>query len=165
VHGCVTHEYPWSSHHAYCGIERFSWFTTEFGLGLWSKTMDGAHRAYQLSISGNDCSIAEADQKLLPSSDSRVIGTDRFLASLPPPRVQPKSLMTLEELAKTVCAALELSLERVRSTSRERSLTKARVMIARRAVEEHIVSMHEVAGYLQRSPASLGQLLKRHNVG
>ncbi len=157
-------EYPWSSHRAYRGLETVPWLTTEFGLGLLSKTMEGGHSAYQRFINDVSSALVADDQKLLPSSDLRVIGTDRFLASLPPPRIKPRSFSSLEELAATVCNTLQLPLDRVRSTDRHRSLTPARVVIARRAVDERIASLHQVARYLQRSPSSLCQLLKRRNV-
>ena len=112
-------EYPWSSHRAYLGDEHLPWLTTDYGLGLLGTTVEGARDAYRQMIDGT---VRESDERpsvLLPSADPRVIGADRFLASLPPPRLKPRSLLTLEELTRQVCEAYDVRVERVLSPSRE----------------------------------------------
>jgi len=155
-------DYPWSSHRAYQGSETLPWITTEFGLSLLGKTMGAARAAYNALMQGE--LDVDPGFKLVPSEDPRVIGTDRFLASLPPPQVKPKSRLTLEQMAIEVCVALKLSLDDVRSPSRHRRLTPAREAIARRAVDERIASYCEVARFLGRSPSAICQLRKRRNI-
>jgi REP element-mobilizing transposase RayT len=156
-------EYEWSSHRAYLGIETLPWLTTEFGLGLLGKALTGARNAYDSLMRGD--LDADPGFNLVPSDDPRVIGTDRFLASLPPPQVKPRSRLSLEQLALDVCMSLNVSLDAVRSPSRDRRLTPARVQIAGRATDERIASHHSVARFLGRSPSAIGQLLKRRATG
>jgi putative transposase len=151
-------DYRWSSHHAYVGREMLAWVTTEFGLGMLGKTIDQARLAYHSLLEGR---TEKASTKWLPSIDSRVIGTDRFLASLPPPRIPQRSTLTLSELSIQVCARHSLSIEAVRSRSRARYLSAARAEIARFAIERKIASLHEVARFLGRGPSSLHSLMRR----
>jgi REP element-mobilizing transposase RayT len=157
-------DYPWSSHRAYLGIETVPWLTVELGLGFLSKTFGGGHTAYQAFIRGEHATRIDSFA-VLPSVDSRVIGTDRFLASLPPPRVKLRSYLSLEEMASAVCTAMNVSLDEVRSASRCRYLTEARVTIARRATDERIASLRTVAAFLDRSQSAISQMLKRAAIG
>ncbi len=103
--------------------------------------------------------------KLLPSDEARVIGTDHFLASLPPPRVKPASRLTIEQLAIEVCARHKVSVDEVRAENRQRRLTKARTLIARRAVDERFASRRQVARFMNRSVSAICQLLQRVDLG
>lgn len=153
-------DYVWSSHHAYSGHEKPPWLTVDVGLGLLGRTYGGARDAYQRLIRGDEPPGVE-QRVWLPSVDTRVIGTDRFLASLPPPRLAPRSCLTLEELAAAVCRRFDVDLEEVKSPSRRRRLTEARFLIARRAVDERIASVRKVAMYLGRSQSAISQMLDR----
>ena len=152
-------DYPWSSHHAYLGTEVLSWLTIDLGLGMFAQSFDAARVAYQSFINGNWCTNTSSN--LVPSIDPRVIGTDRFLASLPPPRMKLRSFLTLADLASQVCEQENVSLEEVISVARVRRLSKARATIARRAIDERIASLHEVSRFLGRSPSSVLALVKR----
>jgi putative transposase len=158
-------EYPWSSHHAYVGREALPWLTVDFGLSLLNKTIGGARDAYLQLVDGERGEQKANPFELLPSSDPRIIGTDRFLASLPPPRLKLKSMLTLEQLAVEVCIALGVSLEDVRAPNRRREFTAARALIARRAVDEGIAWLHQIARFLNRSVSALCQLLERFPTG
>jgi hypothetical protein len=154
-------DYRWSSHHAYLGAEKLSWLTTDFGLSVLGKTFGGARDAYQRMVNGERGEFEINPSELVQSADSRVIGTDRFLASLPPPRIQPRSQLTLDEMALEVCAALNVRLAEVRAPNRRREFTGARVQIARRAIDERIASLNQVARYLGRGSSALAELLLR----
>ena len=155
-------DYPWSSHHAYLGSVSIPWLTVEFGLSLLSRTFGGARDAYRELVTGEMSRREHIDSGLLPSSDPRVVGTDRFLASLPPPRIKPRSPLTLEQLAAEVCTHLGVSIEDVCAPNRLRQFTTARTLIARRAVDERIASLHQVGRYLNRSVPALCQLLQQN---
>jgi REP element-mobilizing transposase RayT len=154
-------DYQWSSHHAYAGKEVLPWLTVDFGLGLLSKTYGGARNAYCRLMNSEKGEYAIDLSKLVSSDDPRVIGSDRFVASLPPPRLKPRSRLTLDQLAIAVCITYDVHLEDVRGTNRRRSFTRARTMITRRAVDERIASINQVARYLNRSASALCQLLQR----
>jgi putative transposase len=153
-------EYPWSSHRAYLGIETMPWLTTEFGLGLFGKTIDAARCKYKAIV--DDMSVTEATAPgLLASEDPRIIGTDRFLAALPPPRIKPRSMLSLSELAMQIGTAHGLSLELLKSASKQRAFSRARSELARRALDERVASLSDVARFLGRSPTTISRLAAR----
>jgi REP element-mobilizing transposase RayT len=149
-------DYQWISHHAYAGTEILPWLTVDFGLSLLSRTYGGARDAYFQLLQGKEGEYEVDLTKLVSADDPRVIGTDRFGASLPPPRIKPKSWLTLEQMALDVCARYD-----VRGANRRGQFTKAQTLIARRAVEERIASINQVARFLNRSASALCQLLQR----
>ncbi len=153
-------DYPWSSHRAHLGLEELPWLTTEFGLGLFGATIEAARLRYRETIEAT--TMVEATVPgLLPSDDPRVIGTDRFLASLPAPRVKPRSRLSLGELANQICTERLVSLEELTSSSKLRSICEARAALPRRAVDERIASLNEVARLFGRTSAAMSQLLAR----
>ena len=155
-------DYPWSSHHAYLGKESIQWLTTDVALGLFGSTEGEARAAYTRWMA-QDLYTSEA--RLWDDAhpdDSRVLGSDRFLATLPPLKYLPRSKLTLTDLVAARCRAHDVSIDDVRSLSRQMRLTQVRVEIARQATKGRIASLHEVARYLNRSPSSLSELLTRY---
>ena len=155
-------EYRWSSHHAYLGTEEMPWVTTEFGLSLFAGTIGTARESYrhfmtQPSYASEDVVLEDTHE-----CDARIIGTDRFVETLRTATYVPRSHHTLDEIACQICQQLQVSLEAVRSASRKRCFTAARVAIAVRALDGRVASLSEVAAFLGREPGSLSELLRRH---
>lgn len=157
-------DYRWSSHRAYLGDETIPWVQTEFGLGLFGETLAEARQAYRFMLSQELLASEESFFEVANAEDSRILGSDRFMESLNLPSYKPRSSLTLAELAQTVSAQHALSLESVRSASRQRHLTAARIDIALRALDGRIASLKQVAEFLGRDPASLSELLTRHRL-
>ena len=155
-------QYPWSSHRAYLGELSLPWLTTDFGLSLFGATPGAARAGYRRFMAQE--ATASEDHLLRDThpEDSRVFGSDRFIASIALTPFKPRSMLTLSAVAELLCAESGIAIETVRSSSRQRSLTKIRVAIARRAVDERIASLREVSEFLGRDPASLSELLARH---
>ena len=163
----VSHpdEYRWSSHHAYLGTEEMLWVTTEFGLPLFGGSIGAARNSYrrfmaQPSYASEDAVLEDTEDT--HDCDVRVIGTDRFVETMRTSTYVPRSRHTLEEIACQICQQLQVSLEAVRSASRKRCFTAARVAIAVRALDGRIASLTDVAAFLGREPGSLSELLRRH---
>ena len=74
----------------------------------------------------------------------------------------PRSSITLEYLALQICHAHNISLDLIRSPSRQRSLTTLRLTIAQQAIDQRIATSREIATFLNRDPSSLSELLSRH---
>lgn len=155
-------DYPWSSHHAYLGGLAPPWLTMHFGLSLLGTTVPSACRAYRRLISQTTCTSQENLFDDAHQDDPRVLGSDRFLASLPPPLVKPRNPLTLAQLAEQVCARHEITMDQLRSRARTRALTAIRLDFARQAFDGRIASLHEIARYMERSASSLSELLTRH---
>jgi putative transposase len=155
-------DYPWSSHRVYLGAESLPWLTTEFGLGLFGRTRGSALRSYQVIMAQACCASEERLLEETHVDDARVLGGDRFLAALPPLRLKPKSRLTLAQLVDQVCRQQGFATSRVKSPTKDHDVSKVRAEISRRAVDERVASIGEVARYLGRSPAAVCGLLKRH---
>jgi hypothetical protein len=80
---------------------------------------------------------------------------------LPTPRVKPRSRLTLAELVEQVCMQRSVTVESVKSPLKLPHLVRVRAEIARRAVDERVASLREVARYLDRWPSAISYLLKR----
>lgn len=155
-------DYPWSSHHAYLGKESFPWLTTEVGLGLFGPTIARARNSYARWMAQE---IYASESRIWDDThpdDSRVLGGDKFLAGLPPIKIVPRSRQTLARLAEDRCAVYGVSVESVQSPSRQMSLSKVRIDIARQATINRVATLQEVARFLNRSPSSLSELLTRY---
>lgn len=160
----VSHpdEYRWSSHHAYLGTEEMPWVTTEFGLALFGGNIGAARNTYRSFMTQPSSASEDAVLENTHDCDVRVIGTDRFVETLRTSTYVPRVRHTLEEIACQVCQQLQVSLEAVRSASRKRCFTAARVAIAVRALDGRVASLTDVAVFLRREPGSLSELLRRH---
>lgn len=155
-------DYPWSSHRAYLGRDTIPWLTTNFGLSLFSNDLATAQAAYARFTR---CSVSLDDEDLDTAAhplDRRVLGGDSFIASIPSAPFKPRSLRTLEELAHSVCTEHGISVELLRSPSRARSLSAARIALVTTAIEQRIATCSEVARFLHRGPTALSKLLARH---
>lgn len=149
-------DFPWSSHRAYLGTESLSWLTTDFGLALFSTDLLQARAAYSrfLNIPPRDDDLEDESHP----KDRRVLGSDRFINSIPFVPYKPRSPLTLEQLSKRICAQHALSLQLVRSRSAARSLTPVRIEILEQAIDLRIATLTEVASYLNRNPSTLSKL-------
>jgi putative transposase len=155
-------EYAWSSHRAYLGEVEMPWVTTDFGLRLLGQYVSTARSAYRTLMNQPGYASEEAIFSNVHPEDARILGSDRFVASLPMSIRAPRSSLSLDELALEVCMRHGVSVDEVRSCARTRSLTAPRVDIARGAVAGRIASLNQVARYLGRSSSSLSELLQRH---
>jgi REP element-mobilizing transposase RayT len=157
-------EYPWSSHRAYLGTESISWLTTDFGLSLFSTDPQQARDAYEQFVlqSAVDDENLNLDDESHPE-DSRVLGTDTFINNIPFIPYKPRSPLTLEQLAESLCTQHSVSLPLLRSASRARHLAPIRILLTTQAIEQRIATLCDVARYLHRDPSSLTKLLARHH--
>ena len=154
-------DYRWSSHRAYLGVESIPWLTTEFGLSMFSSLVGSARKAYEsfvLEYVGDDETLSDIEHP----DDSRVIGTDAFVSSLPAPTRRHEAALSLEQIAEAVCAEFGVSVALLRSKSAARHLTPIRMHVLHRAVYERIATLSEVARFLNRSPSTFARLYKRN---
>jgi putative transposase len=154
-------DYPWSSHRAYLGTESSAWVTTKFGLSLFSTDLARARRAYGQFILQSSADESNLEEHSHPD-DSRILGTDSFIASIPLAPHKLRSHLTLEQLAASICHQHSISLQLLRSPSRARRLARPRLVLATQAVEQHIATLADVARFLHRDPSALTKLLARH---
>lgn len=153
--------YPWSSHRAFLGVESISWLTTEFGLSLFSENIPQARIAYERFILAPRDDDDDLEQRSHPD-DSRVLGTDKFVSSIPVVPYKSRCALTLEQFAGILCSEHGVSAELLRSPSRARHLASIRVAFSVQAMERRIATLCQIARFLNRDPSSLTKLLARH---
>ncbi|MEX2125013.1 MAG: transposase [Woeseia sp.] len=161
--GIAAHpsDYRWSGHQAYLGAECIPWLTTHFGLSLFSAKLEHARIAYEKFV----LEPVEDEESLNDKShpdDSRVIGTDQFIANIPAGWCRTDSPLSLEELAEVVCVEHNVGVKLLRSKSSAHALTPIRLHLLQRAVRERIATLAEVARFLSRDPSTLVKLSQRH---
>ncbi len=154
-------DFPWSSHRAYLGEETLPWLTTDFGLALFSKELLEARAAYAgfLNLPATDDRLEEESHP----KDRRVLGSDRFINSIPFVPYKPRSPLTLEQLVDRICSQHQVTTLVVRSRSAKRVLTPVRVDILRQAIDLRVATLTEVATFLNRDPSTLCKLAARHS--
>lgn len=158
----VTHpaDYPWSSHRAYLGTESISWLTTDFGLSMFSTDLARARTAYEQFV----LTASDEDENLENEShpeDSRILGSDQFISKIPFVPYKPRSPLTLEQLATSLCEQHNVGIALIRSRSSARDLTPIRLHILRLAIDQRVASLTEVARFLNRDPSTLCKLMLR----
>jgi len=162
--GIVTavKDYPWSSHHAYLGADTQTWVTTGFALRLFHSERGKAIAAYQRFVEGSTSEGDELITSHLNSDNSRILGSDDFLAKLLSEAGRHGQQKTLDELVANACRRFSVSCDELRSRSRQRRLTRVRAWVAYQAAIQEIASVSEVARAFNRSEGSLRQSVKCH---
>jgi len=154
-------DYAWSSHRAYLGLENITWLTMDFGLSMFGKVDDVARRHYSLMVRGELYASEQSVLSQVNPNDSRVLGSDEFLATLKQFKFKARSRLTLEALIAQVCKQHKVSVEAVLSASKLRTLSAARAEIAHRAIDERIASLRAVGRALNRCPTVIAKLARR----
>jgi len=158
----TAQEYPWSSHRAYLGLETIPWLTTSFGLSMFGKTEEIARRHYRIMVAGDLYASELSILEQVNPKDSRVLGTDDFLATLKKPTWKPRSKLTLDAVIDQECKRCNVTVEALKSPSRQRALSVVRSAVTRRAVKDGIATIREVARALGRCPSGLCKRMKRY---
>lgn len=153
-------DYPWSSHRAYLGEGSPAWLTIDFGLSLFAADLVRARAAYrEFMLSPGDDEDLEVQTH---PHDSRILGNDTFLAKLPLTSYRPRSPLTIEQLAATICAKHGVGVELLRSSSSLRTLTPIRLELLQQAIDQRIGTLTEIARFLNRDPSTLCKLALKH---
>jgi len=169
--GIVTDpvRYPWSGHRAYLGLADVPWLTTDFTLRVLGANVASARRAYarMVALGGDPEDSLEFRRGV--SGDHRVLGPDRFLTQLAVKRVEARGQNgpvgqdrpSLEQLIDEASAECGVSVAAMMSASRSPALTRARCVVAERAIACGAASLSAVARRLNRSHSSLCEALER----
>lgn len=155
-------DYPWSSHHAYVGTRSQSWVTTDFALSMFHREPNHAAAAYRRFVEGAVGLAPASPLTECHPGDSRILGNDRFLATVLGPSWKPRSRQTLRELVDEACQQFGVSDALLVSTSRARGVTRVRAWIAHQALQRRIASLAAVARALHRDESSLRDSVRRH---
>jgi len=154
--------YRWSSHRAYLGRAPQGWVTTTFGLNLFHTNTAIARQRYQQFVLERIGASSDPTFYTGHPEEPRILGDDQFLARLNLQVRKTSSRVTLDQLATAVCTELNIPLEQLCCASQARPLARARGLIARRALDEQLASLSEIARFLNRSAAATSRAAQRH---
>lgn len=156
-------DYPWSSHHVYSGRRDESWVTTDFALSMLHVDRRQAVQAYRRFVSACVAEAVTSPLAACNSNDGRILGGDEFARRMLGPAWRPPSTRTIEQIVDEACEQFGVTLERLRSASRERPLTEVRAWITQQTVSNRVASLAAVARYLNLDESSLRYAVKRYH--
>lgn len=154
--------YKWSSHRAFLGTESIPWLTTDFGLSLLAANRRRARAAYRRLMLPRGAEQPVDLEALSHVDDSRIIGSDRFIGSLPLPAPLRTGGVSFDEVVLAICQQFGIDVALIRSRSSMRSLTPVRLELLRQAIETRTATLTEVARFLNRDPSTLCKLAASH---
>jgi hypothetical protein len=153
-------QYRWSSHRVYLGKMLQPWVHTDFELRLFAREEDRARVLYKTFIEeriGADIQLPHAHPR-----ERRVLGDDRFVDTLLGPAMKRYPMTTLDRITEHLCRDLNVTIDQLRSASQHRRLSKARGMIAARAIDERVATLSELARFFNRSDSALSRSIERY---
>jgi hypothetical protein len=153
----VPEQYRWSSHRVYLGLREQAWLTTDFALSLFGP--DVAHSRAKFAEFVAARLAAPKDPTLFQSHarDNRVLGDDRFLATLNAKMHKTRPRTTLQKLIASICAETGVSPDELATASQAPRVARTRGMIAAAAVEEQVATLSEIARQLGRSISAISR--------
>jgi putative transposase len=151
-------EYPWSSHRSYMGRACPAWLTTAPTLAMFGGSTTEATAAYQRFIALD----AARSPMLEPVACSAATVAPARSASFE--LGGRRNVQSLEQLVIEVASELDVDHTLLASRSRDSTLVRARLEIARRALAAGVASLAKVAARLGRSASTLSEQLNRGQI-
>lgn len=155
-------DYEWSSHRDYLGLACRPWVQPHRTLAMLAQDLSDARETYRRFIADALGRALASPLAMTSSGDPRVLGDREFLEQMctaPAPR--PHSRVSLTELIARTCEEYRQPVQAVVSAARTRRLSSVRAEIARRAVDDRIATLSEVARALGRSASAISQALAK----
>jgi putative transposase len=153
-------DYPWSSHHVYCGTVSQPWVTSEFALKLFHSERSTAVLAYQRFVDADVDAPGPSPLAECNPNDRRVLGSDEFAAKVLGEAWRPKRRTELAAIIADACARFAVTEAALTSMSTQRHLTKARAWVAHQAITSGTSSLSAIARRFNRTEGALRQSVK-----
>ncbi len=152
-------DYPHSSWPVYAGARRISWVNVRHVREL---VNDRGERIPLQEFMRQTPSAREIALFAAPGrGESRIIGSDTFLGSLPRRLRVPRTRLTLEQLIQQVAVLQNVSRTEILSRSRRHQAVLARAFIAWYSMERRVATLEQVARQLGRDPSTLSKTITR----
>jgi REP element-mobilizing transposase RayT len=154
--------YPWSSHRSYLGIEQIPWLQPEYVLGYFSLDLEQARRRFAEFVTERNGDGHREDFYGKESSDSRLMGEDRFVENvLMQTETLPVVKPGIDLILDVIKNLYDLNDEALSSPSQVRRLSEARSLAAWAVQELTDAPLTELAIKLGREPSSLSAAIRR----
>lgn len=154
-------DYPWISHSAYLSGNPPKWLTVDWVLSVFGETVADARRRYADFMRSDAQVSVWRELRDGMDNDSRVLGDDRFLASLCPTVTQSASTRSLSEFVQDACEKYGVTKAELASASRERKYSRIRAEIGLAALEAGVTTIAELARCFNRSQSGLSRSISR----
>ncbi len=158
-------DYPWSSHPAYAKKATDSRLVdADFVLRLFSENRAAASRRYQEFIDGGP---AVEKAEIYRTADQRVLGDEEFVADVKsrvPFEMNGRGRQraySLEDIAAAIERVTAVSIDRMRTQTKSRTVADGRRLFCR-AAKEFSCRNHEIAAFLRKDPAAVTRYLKEY---
>ena len=154
-------DYPWCSHRAYLSGNAPPWLTLDWALSAFGESLHDARRRYARFVQ-TECPTSIREKFSVGSvEDHRILGDDRFIASLELETMTPGAKQTLAELARFICQKHGVSVADLKSPSRERRYAAIRAEVGLAAVEGGVASNAELARYFNRNQSGMSRAISQ----
>lgn len=154
-------DYPWCSHQAYLTGGPPDWLTINWVLSAFGESLGDARRQYARFMRRDYPASVVQQFRAGSDADQRVLGDDAFITSLALDMTQPSAQQTLAELSHGICQKHGVTLDVLKSLSRERKYSAIRAEIGLAAIENGIASNAEIARYFNRNQSGLSRVINR----
>jgi hypothetical protein len=148
-------DYRWSSHRAYAGMRIDEWITTAPLLEMLAGSRAAAVSAYRAFM---DCEPADV---FYPLDQAKPASEPRVSAHGHAQTMATGHIVSLAQVIDEACSRFEVTLEQLRSTSRDVYLMQVRGWIARRAISGRIANLSDLSRALGRDRRSLRHAMRR----
>jgi putative transposase len=154
--------YRWSSDKAYRSSCNDNLIDTDTVLRLFSENRTRARQKYREFM---DDGITVKKQEVYATVDQRVLGDDTFVDRIAEEhgkvtKERRKREYSLEQIAGAVAAAAEMSIRKLRGSSRQRDISGGRVAFTALA-RAYGYRVREIAEYLGRDPTAVSQYARK----
>ncbi len=153
-------DYPWSGHRAYLGKEQVPWLSTDWVLSQFDDRLGIARRRYRAFVRrGSEEGYREEFHS--GGEDPRVLGTDKFLASVLKEGSQGTRPPTLKGIIRAVCTEYRLAPNELRSPSQGRLASEARAVVGWLASELGSATLVAVGRATGRDVSTISSAVRR----
>lgn len=155
-------DYEWSSHRAYCGVEKIPWLNQDYLLSLFSADYIHACRLYSDYVLERHSDGHREEFYGKMSLDSRVMGQDSFVEEILSQTGDIQvSKPTVENVIEMVTKIYGLKEEDLASNGQKRLPSEARSMVAWAVIKFTNASLTELAKRMNRDVSTLSAAVRR----
>jgi putative transposase len=154
-----AHQYRWSSHHTYSGIDIDRWVTTDFALDMFAAGKAKSISAYRKFV---DC-----DADVIPSpfdeidpERPHILGGEAFAARMSTERRRPPAADAIESLIAEGCNRHGVVRAEVESDRRNPRVAQTRAWIATEALARGISTLTGIARAMNCDPKTVEKAIR-----
>lgn len=152
--------YQWSSHNAYLGNDQINWVTPNYLLSRFSDSLQSARQEYQKFVLAGIGVQEQID--FTNGTQDGILGDDTFIEMIMKSQQQmPEMTIDLPEVVSILCDFFQTDLTTLRDSSKERTASNVRSIIALLIRESGDFTLEELGRFICRDPNNLSKQASR----